>query len=553
MGELAATETVLSEFAAAVAARTDAAAIRWRRRGGDWETATWGDYGRRAAGVAGGLGRLGIEPGDRVALLMRNRPEFHFADIGVLLGGGVPVSIYNSTPPDQLRQLLTHCRARIVIADDSELLERVLAVRDGLRDLRHVVVVDDREHLAPADVSSFEDLAAGRPVDMGAACARAAPDAPATVIYTSGTTGPPKGVVITHANVVATADAIRRAVGRSRADLAGQRVVSYLPMAHIAERMISHYEGIGCGLEVTTCPEVGLIGRYLPDVRPHIAFGVPRIWERVHARVSELFAGPGASTEAEAVRRILGLDAAELVFTGSAPTSPALIEWFRSMAIPMAEIYGLSETTGAVATETVHPRAGWAGRPLPGVEVRLARDGEILVRGPNVFAGYLDDPAATEEVIDADGWFHTGDVGEVDGDRYIRVVDRKKELIVTAGGKKVSPAYLETALKALPLVAHAAVVGEGRPSLIALVVVDAEAATSAGLSTRERDAEIARGIAAVNAGVAPHERIRRWAVLDREWTPASGELTPTMKLKRREIEAKYAAEIAALYQPNLRQ
>ena len=539
--------TVTSAFAATVAHQTDQTALRWRDRGGGWQAATWGEYGDGAARVAAGLLHLGVERGDRVLLLVRNRPEFHIADVAALLAGAVPISIYNSTPAAPLHHLLAHCRARVAIADDSELLERLLAARDGLPALCHLVVIDDRENLAPADVLGFDQLTAATPVDLATLAARTEPDELATVIYTSGTTGPPKGVQITHRNVVATADMFLRAVRRSRAELAGKRVVSYLPMAHIAERMISHYEAIECGFEVTTCPEVGLIARYLPEVRPQIAFGVPRVWERVHARITSLAPDADAAT----VRQLVGLDQAEFVFTGAAPTASALIAWFRSMGIPMAEIYGLSETTGAVSTETENPRPGWAGRPLPGVEVRLAGDGEILVRGPNVVPGYLDDPEATAAAFDAAGWFHTGDIGESDPDGYLRVVDRKKELIVTAGGKKVSPANLEAALKTLPLVAHAAVVGAGRPYLVALLVLDTEAA--APIPHQEVEDQLQEGIAALNKDVSPPERIHRWSVLRDEWAPDSDELTPTMKLKRREIEAKYETQIEALYQTNLRQ
>ena len=531
-------DTVTGELATTLAGTPNATALRWRQRDGSYGSVTWAEYARRAARVAGGLRAAGIGRRDRIALLLRNRPEFHFADVGALLAGAVPISIYNSTPAGLLGHLLGHCAARVVITDDSELLERVLMASERAPGLRHVFVIEDRDNVASADVMPFDALLDATPVDIEAAGATARPDDLATVIYTSGTTGLPKGVMLTHANVVATAAALRRAVGRSRDDLSGKRVVSYLPMAHVAERMISHYEGISCGLEVTTCPEVGLIARYLAEVRPHIAFGVPRVWERVHARVTALL--PDA--DPARVREVLGLDEAEFVFTGSAPTPPRLIEWFRSMGIPMAEIYGLSETTGAVATETAAPRAGWAGRALPGVDVRLAGDGEILVRGPNVFAGYLDDEEATRDAIDADGWFHTGDLGEGDIDGFLRVVDRKKELIVTSGGKKISPVHLETALKELPLVSHAAVIGTDRPFLVALLVLDAEVRRDENV-----EQEVTHGVDVVNAALAPHERVRRWRVVHDDWAADSELLTPTMKLKRRAVEAKYASEIEALY------
>lgn len=533
--------TVTASFAATVARHPDATALRWRGRDRTWHTATWREYGNRATAVAAGLGELGIDRGARVVLLLRNRPEFHFADTGALLAGAVPISLYNSTPVPALRHLLHHSGAYAAIADDSELLERLLEAREAAPGLHHLVVVDDRDSVAGDDVVGFEQLSTAGAVDLESAAAHARPDELATVIYTSGTTGPPKGVMVSHANIGATTAILRRAVSRTVAELAGKRVVSYLPMAHVAERMISHYEAIDCGLEVTTCPEVGLIGRYLPETRPHIAFGVPRIWERIHDRVNATLPDASPAT----IREALGLDEAEFVFTGSAPTAPALIEWFRAAGVPMTEIYGLSETTGAVAAETDEPRPGWAGRPLTGVEVQLAGDGEILVRGPNVVSGYLDDTAATDEAFDADGWFRTGDLGELDSAGYLRVVDRKKELIVTAGGKKVSPANLEAALKTIPLVAHAAVIGDGRPYIAALVVLDRDAV--AALQPEAVDARLADGIAAVNRTVTPPERIHQWAVVADDWTADSDLLTATMKLKRRDVEARYAVEIAALY------
>ncbi|MGZ8761917.1 MAG: AMP-dependent synthetase/ligase, partial [Acidimicrobiia bacterium] len=417
----------------------------------------------------------------------------------------------------------------------------------------------------------------------------------ATVIYTSGTTGPPKGVMIDHANVAWTVQCLR--ISLADIDVTGRRVVSYLPMAHIAERMTSHYQGIEVGYEVTTCPEAGAVASYLPQVRPEVFFAVPRVWEKMEAGVravlaadpekaaeferalevgaraaacvaagSELppeLAGPYEVVEREAlgpVRTLLGLDQLLTAISGAAPISPGVFGFFRALGVPLSEIYGLSETSGPMTWEPFRVRPGTVGRAIPGEEVRLADDGEVLCRGGNIFRGYLDDPERTAEALDPDGWFHTGDIGEFDEARYLRIVDRKKELIITAGGKNISPANLEAALKAHPLVGQACAIGDGRPYISALVVLDPEVApawaagrgldglTLLDLAAHpEVVAEVDRAVAEANEQFSKVEKIKRFVVLGNEWLPDSEELTPTMKLKRRGVHTKYEIEIASLY------
>ncbi|GAC1326374.1 MAG: AMP-dependent synthetase/ligase [Mycobacteriales bacterium] len=587
-------QTVVTGFLATVAAHPRATALRWRAGPGaeDWASLSWQDYADRAARLAGGLKALGLTRGDRVVLMMRNRPEFHLLDIAVLLCGGTPISLYNSSSPDQIGYLAGHCAAAVAVVEDAGFLDRLLAVRSRLPGLSQVVVIEPDAD-TPADVHRYADLLGADPVDLGAAAGIAQPDDLATVIYTSGTTGAPKGVMTTHANLCWQVESFARIRGR---DAAGERAVSFLPMAHVAERMVTHYLHVMTGTEVTTCPDPSLLGGYLLATRPHFVFGPPRVWERLLAGIRAALArDPDRQDAFEAalevgrevsrlrdagddvpvellsrwepldadvlapVRAMVGLDQGRWIITGAAPTPVEVIEFFRALGVPLSETYGMSENQGSLTWEPFRVRPGTAGRAMPGVELRLADDGEVLARGGNVFAGYLDDPDRTAEAL-ADGWLHTGDIGVLDDEGYLRIVDRKKELIITAGGKNVSPANLEAALKSVPLVGQACVIGDARPFITALLVLDPEAAPAwaaaqaiEGGSLVELAvhpsvrAEVERGVAAVNAGFSRAEQVKTFALLGEEWLPDSGELTPTMKLKRRGIHEKYAEVIEGLY------
>jgi long-chain acyl-CoA synthetase len=585
--------TVATRFRDQVAAHPDRVALRWKV-GDGWGTWTWAEYADRAGRVAGALRELGVGPGDRVVLMMRNRPEFHVADVATLLLGATPVSIYNSSAPEQVGFVARHCAAVAAIVEDVDYLERVLKVRDELPGLEHLVLVD-ADPGAPAGTLAFDQLLAHEPVDLDQAATTATAEDLATIIYTSGTTGPPKGVMLDHANVVWTVESLRRCLEPS--DPAGFRLVSYLPMAHVAERMNSHYQGITFGYEVTTCPEPHLIGEYLPATRPELFFGVPRIWEKLHAGVlaatgkdpaqaaaleAALAVGQqaqayraqgvplpaGLAAECEAheptlsfVRQVLGLDQVVTAITGAAPLPREVLSFFRALGVELSEIYGLSESSGPMTWAAWRVKLGTVGPAIPGCAVRLGDDGEVLARGGNVFRGYLNDPDRTAEALDADGWLHSGDIGQFDEDGYLRIVDRKKELIITAGGKNISPANLEAALKAAPIIGQACVIGDGRPFVSALVVLDPEVApvwaathhVSVG-SLADLAAEpvvveeVAREVAVANARFSNVEQIKQFTVLGDEWLPDSEELTPTMKLKRRGVHAKYAREIEEMYQ-----
>lgn len=586
--------TVVSEFLRTVDACGERTALRWMD-GEEWRSMTFSEVADHAARAAAGFRALGVEPGDRVVLMMRNTPEFHWLDFGALLCGATPVSIYNSSAPDQIEYLVTHSEAKVAVVEDEGFLDGFLKVRDNLPSLADIVVVHAPDEL-PDHVHPLGVLTDQEPVDLADASTIAKPEDLATVIYTSGTTGNPKGVMISHRNVVWTSESLLDCLEWTREQAAGKRVVSYLPMAHIAERMVSHYLAFGAGFEVSTCPETGLLTTYLGNVHPNFMFGVPRVFEKVYAGVTAvLSADPekaekfaeaiaaaqpirekmtwGTASEEEIatyefldavafsqVRDLLGLDQLDLAVSGAAPIPPELITWFRTIGVPLAEIYGMSESCGPMTFAPYKVKAGSVGPTIPGTEIKLAEDGELCQRGGNVFVGYLNDPEKTAEALDEEGWLHSGDIAEIDEDGYVRIVDRKKELIITAGGKNVSPANLEAALKMIPIVGQAAAIGDNRPFVSALLVLDPEVAPVwaqnqgieftdlEDLATKpEVHAEIERHLGEVMADFNNAERVKKFHVLGEEWLPDSEMLTPTSKLKRRGVNQRYAKEIEGLY------
>ncbi len=575
-------QTVLDGFVRHVTQRPDDVAFRTYHG----ETWTWAEYGERAARFAAGLRDLGVGRGDRVVLMLRNRLEFHVADTGAVLAGATPISIYNSSSVEQIRHLAGHCRAVVAVTETGEFADRFLAAASDLPSLAGIVTVGGDI----AGTTPYDELLASSPIDIEAAAAEAAPDDLLTVIYTSGTTGPPKGVMLNHRNVLAQFDGLVHFLGP---DGSAHRFVSYLPMAHIAERNVSHYVHLLWGNVVTPCADMSQLGAYLIAVRPTLLFGPPRVWEKLAAGIRAVIASrPQEEQElvAEALRvgrqvqelrarggepdgdlaaawqrvddgvfaplrRMIGLDECGYAFSGAAPIPAEVIEFLRDIGLPMSEIYGMSENTGGMTWEPVLVRPGKVGRAYLDTEVVTAPDGEILCRGPIVFPGYLDDPERTREAIDEDGWLHTGDIGEFDDDGYLRIVDRKKEILITAGGKNISPANLEAALKTIPLVGQAMAVGDGRPYLVALLTLDPDA-IGVRFPGRTADdvakdpavaAEIAAAVAEVNAHVSNVERLRRITILGEEWLPDTDVLTPTMKLKRRGVLAKYEGTIELMY------
>ncbi|HMS87818.1 MAG TPA: long-chain fatty acid--CoA ligase [Acidimicrobiales bacterium] len=583
-------QTIPRAFLDTVAARGDAVALRWKD-GDDWQEMTFAEYRDLVARAAAGLRALGVNPGDRVVLMLRNTPEFHVLDTATLFLGATPVSIYNSSSAEQIEYLAGHCEAVVGVVEDNGFLTRFNQVRAALPDLRSLGVVRPGDE---AHDFTYADLLAHEPLDLDAEVGHASPDDLATVIYTSGTTGPPKGVMISHANALFMVASLRDLMGDL--EFAGKRLVSYLPMAHIAERTVSHYQHMILGTEVSTCPDPSQVAAYCREVKPHVMFGVPRVWEKFNAGVMAALAadpekakqfddavaaaGPialrrshGTATEEDeatwsflddvafkAVRGLLGLDELQFAISGAAPIPAPLLTWFRAIGVPMSEVYGMSENTGAMPWTAEKIKPGTVGPAMPGTELALAEDGEVICRGPHVFQGYLNDPEKTAETIDEEGWLHSGDIGEIDEDGYLRIVDRKKELIITAGGKNISPANLEAALKMIPLVGQAAAIGDQRPFVSAIVVLDPDTAKAwaarEGIEFESLDelaanpavvAEIEAGLAEVMEPFNNAERVKKVKVVGEEWLPDSDLLTPTSKLKRRGINARYAEEIEALY------
>ena len=582
--------TIAEAFRLISVNRADEVAVRTK---GDEVAWTWAQLRERVDALAGGLVALGLQRGDTVALLLNNRPEFSVCDLAAMMAGGTPFSIYMQYTPDQIRFVASDAGARILITEQG-LLAGALEARKELPDLDHVIVVDGE---APEGVLALDEVAAAESdFDVEASVAKIGPDDLITLIYTSGTTGPPKGVQISHRNVIAALSAIEELIDFPREG----RVISWLPSAHVAERTAHHYIPIVYGLQVTCCPNARDILAYLPEVRPSWFFAVPRIWEKLKAGLETMAASQPpeqrerteralrdavekvrleqrgeevpeelAARVAEADREIfaglrsmLGLDQIKTINVGAAPTPVEVLEFFHAIGLPLAELWGMSETCGAGA---INPpgkvKIGTVGPPTPGVEIKLDSDGEVLVRGDVVMVGYRNLPEQTAAAFTDDGWLRTGDIGELDADGYLRLVDRKKELIINAAGKNMSPANIEAALKgSSPLIGQACVIGDGRSYNTALLVLDSDFAPAwaaqhelpdGSLEALARDermrAAVQEGVDAANAKLARVEQIKKFTIVEGDWLPGGDELTPTMKLKRKPIDRKYAEAIEAMY------
>jgi long-chain acyl-CoA synthetase len=585
--------TIAEAFRVTAANRTDDVAIRTR---GDEVSWTWGELRERVDELARGLAALGLRRGETVALLLTNRPEFHLCDLAVMMVGATPFSIYVQYTPEQIRFVVSDAGARILITE-RQFLGGALAARSELPELEHVIVVDGQ---APQEgVLALEEVAASGSAfafDLEASVARIRPDDVLTLIYTSGTTGPPKGVQLSHRNLLATVAAIEELIDFPR----DGRVISWLPSAHVAERNAHHYIPIVYGLQVTCCPNPREVLAYLPEVQPSWFFAVPRIWEKLKAGLEAMVAGqppeqrehtrdalrdatekvrlqqrgeevpPDLAARVEhadreifaGLRTMLGLDQIKAIHVGAAPTPVEVLEFFHAIGLPLAELWGMSETCGAGAVNPPERiRIGTVGPPSPGVEIRLDPDGEVLVRGDVVMLGYRNLPDKTAEAMTDDGWLRTGDIGAFDDHGYLRIVDRKKEIIINAAGKNMSPANVEAALKAAsPLIGQACVIGDGRSYNTALIVLDSDFAPAwagqqdigpSSLEELARDqrmfAAVQAGVEAANAKLARVEQIKRFIIVEGDWLPGGDELTPTMKLKRKPIDRKYADAIDAMY------
>jgi long-chain acyl-CoA synthetase len=584
-------DNVFRAFQATVAELGDAAALRWD----DDRSSSWNELSARAGRIAGGLAALGVGKGDAVAIMLPNRPEFFACDLGAMALGAVPFSIYQTSSPEQIVHCVADSGARVAIVD-AEYRDRFETARADLPALHELVVVGGEPGAGGA--RTLADLEALDPgFDVEPTVAALGLDDMLTLIYTSGTTGPPKGVQLTHRNLLALVASIEGVVPLPAAG--ESRVISWLPAAHIAERGAHYYLPVVKGIEVTICPDPRRIVEYLPKVRPTWFFAVPRIWEKLKAGLEAMLAGlpeeqrgpaqqgldaalakvraeqagesvgddvAAAAARADeamfaALRTQLGLDQVVVVSVGAAPTPLEVLEFFHAIGIPIGELWGMSETCGvATANPPDRVKLGTVGPPVPGIEIRIAEDGEVLVRGPGIMTGYRNLPDKTAETFDGD-WLRTGDIGTLDDDGYLRIVDRKKELIINAAGKNMSPANIESHLKASsPLIGQAIAIGDGRSYNVALITLDPDFApifaqqqgiedgSLASLAAEQAVLdEVARGVEKANAKLARVEQIKKFEILPEDWPPGGDELTPTMKLKRRPIDDKYAAQIAALY------
>jgi long-chain acyl-CoA synthetase len=582
--------TIAEAFRITAAERADEVAIRTKQ---DAFTITWGELRERVDALAGGLAKLGVKRGDTVALMLSNRPEFHLCDLAATMLGAAPFSIYNTYTPEQIQYLITDADAKVLICEQ-QFLAQVREARKALPGLEYVIVVDGEAPLGTLSLSEVEGSNPG--FDVDAAVAQIQPTDVLTLIYTSGTTGPPKGVELIHRNLFATVEGIEDLIKFPR----DGRVVSWLPAAHVAERNAHHYLPIVFGLQITCCDDPREVLSYLPEVRPSWFFAVPRIWEKLKAGLETMVAGQPderreelqaaldagvrkvrleqagepvpaelaeqvAKADAEifaGLRAMLGLDQVEAINVGAAPTPIEVLEFFHAIGLPLAELWGMSETCGA---GSVNPPAkiklGTVGPAAPGIELKLDEDGEVLIKSEVVMQGYRNLPDKTAEVFTDDGWLRTGDIGVFDEDGYLTIVDRKKELIISAAGKNMSPANIEATLKSSsPLIAQACCIGDRRPYNTALIVLDADFApawaakqgiedtTLPSLADDERvRAAVQQAVDGANEKLARVEQIKKFEIVRGDWLAGGDELTPTMKLKRKPIAEKYEAAIEALY------
>jgi long-chain acyl-CoA synthetase len=584
--------TLLTAYAETVAASGDAEAHRWRDAGGAWHSLTYRQVRDRVRDLALGLAARGFRPGEFAVIWSGNRSEATIADYAVMHARGVPVFIYNTVTPDQAAYIAGHCEATVAMVEE-RYLPRLRQAARSLPKLREIIVIAGAAGAAGGSagdegtaaegaggqrdgtVAWEEVMRAGREEagrDPGAfdrMWRQVTPDDLATLIYTSGTTGQPKAVMLRHRNVRYYQAALAMLLPPEALEDGGANVViSYLPMAHVTGRSIDHWGPMARATTLVYCPDSGKLFEVAGQARPTSMMGIPRVWEKLYAALRSALptVDPDAiramaERERAGILASIGLDRCRVATSGSAPLDPAIIEFFRALGLPLTEGWGMSELSNAA---TISPpdqaRAGAVGRRLAGMEIAIAPDGEVLVRGPLVMGGYYKDPERTGEAVDADGWLHTGDVGTLDADGYLTITDRKKELIITSGGKNISPALIEYELQRHPLIGQACAIGDRRNYVTALIVLDPETAPAWAKARGLPDltlaelavhpdvlAEVSRGVDEANSRLARVEQVRRFRVLGREWTAEGGELTPTQKRRRRVITDRYAKEIDELY------
>jgi long-subunit acyl-CoA synthetase (AMP-forming) len=566
--------------------------IALRTPGGGLEI-TWREYGERVRRIAGALAAGGLQAGDVVALMLTNRPEHNLVDTAAMHLGAVPFTVYATCPVDEVAWLLDRSEARVVFTEPA-FADRVLEAASRTPGVREVVLVEGEADGART-LAELESTPALAGFDFDASWRSIEPNSPITLIFTSGTTGEPKGVQHTHSSILY----MLRSLDQVSPVSPGGRVVSFLPMAHIAERYISHYSSMVFGYTVTPVGDPKAVGSVLPEVRPTRMFSVPRIYEKLNAALEaaiaaetdpvkqqvardaievglrkvraqqagepvpdELLAEYAAADQAvlSGLRAKVGLDQLEWPSVGAAPTPYSVLEFFHAIGVPIQELWGMSETLLVTLNPPERVKLGTVGPPMPGVGMKLGPDGEVLISGGSLMVGYKGRDDLTAEAI-VDGWMHTGDIGEIDADGYLKIIDRKKELIINSAGKNMSPSKIEGELKqGSSLIGQAICIGDARLYNVALITLDPDAATAwAGAHGLEAASiaelaanpqlcdALAEGVKAANQRLARVEQVKAFRVLDHEWLPGGDELTPTMKLKRKPIEQKYLGEIEALY------
>ena len=566
----------------------------YEKTGGDWESVSWGEYADQVRRAGKSLVALGFAPGQHVAILGFNRPEWVILDVACMAVGGAPAGIYATNSSQEVQYIAQHSEAPIILVEDKAQLEKVTAVRSELPHLQYIVTMRGTPKVDDPMVLRWEEfLSRGDALDDSDFVERLEalePDGLATLIYTSGTTGPPKGVMLTHHNLTWTADATHGVVPIHSDD----RLVSYLPLSHIAEQIFTIHLPISTGFRIYFAESIAALADNIKEVRPTLFFAVPRVWEKFHdgvvaklveaSGIKAKLAGWAQNVGREAVHiknrggepsgllgiqyklasklvhhkvlEALGFDQCRVAVTAAAPISPEVLEFFAGFDLPIIEVYGQSEGTGpTTANKPRNTKIGTVGLAYPGAEVRLADDGEVLLKGGNVFAGYYKNQKATDETV-IDGWLHSGDLGSFDDDGFLTITGRKKDIIITAGGKNVAPKNLEAAMKDNLLVSEAVVIGDRRKYLTALVTLNSETsdafALQHGITEPLYQSEMIRQdieatVDRMNERFARVEQIKRFVILSRELTIEDGELTGTLKVKRNVVNEHFADEIEAMY------
>ncbi len=600
--ELGAFDTVPEFLYSRAESEKERVAMR-KKEFGIWRDISWGEYAENARGVASGLLSLGVEKGERVALISENRPEFLFIDMGIQTSGGITTAIYTTNAAAEVHYILDHSESRFYFVEDEEQLDKALEVRDRLPILEKIIVIDMKglKQFSDPMVMSFEEF-----LNFGKGYQEKNPSAitdrlksintndTALIVYTSGTTGPPKGAMLTHHNILWTTDAL----GKTNPIFHDDEILSYLPLSHIAERVMTVFNGIYFGYTANFIENLDTVTDNMKEVSPTVVFGVPRIWEKYHSSIilqmkeatwfkrnifnrainvgmkytRAKFSPEGAPfglkliyhfyhlTVMRKLKERLGLERARFIISGAAPISPAILEFYHAIGIPMREVYGQTEDTGPA---TIHLgdniRIGTVGQALPGVELKIAEDGEILVKGGNVFKGYFKNPQATKDTL-IDGWLYTGDVGVLDEEGFLTITDRKKDILITSGGKNIAPQFIENKLKMSPYINDAVVIGEKRKYLTALILIDEENVTKYAQDNRipfttysslSKNPDIVKlineEVENVNTDLARVETIKKFSILDKRLDQEDGELTPTMKVKRKQINEMYIDIIEKMY------